>query len=391
VILVVLVVGGLVDGIATLHYGGRLRAKLAALKSAGKPLAGSDLAPPPVPARENAAPLYLEAAEIIARHSGQGSAPTTMPAGPVPADEVGYGAYNWDDPGNLARLAGFVERDRRALDLVREASSRPAAAFDVDWTDPLTASLAHLAKLRSVARFLAAAAIVASHEGRQTEALERLRMGFVLARRPSAEPSMVAHLVSYAIHAMLTAAAEYVLAHGPLPEAEARRLAEELGRLDYRREFVQAVEGERVFGLALFEIMRRRRDSAGLLGNPEASVRVRLLAWGYRFPLRPLLDADELRYLAWMERHARLSALSPTERAAALAHPWTDDARPAPSWAVVTNTANAALARFAARTEFSRTQRQLLQAALGLGIYRQRHESYPGGLEEVRRIGWPVP
>jgi hypothetical protein len=391
VFLGVVVVGGIVDGVATVHYGRRVKAKLEALRAAGKPLLGRDIAPKPVPPADNAAPLYLTAAGIIRAHDkSNGSAPTDQPA-EVPREEVGYSRYNWNDPEDLAVLAEYVRQDQRAIDLLQDATSRPAAVFDIDWDRGIETPLPHLAKLRLTARFLAAAAIVAAHQGNQAEALDRVRMGLVVARHTSGDPSLIGQLVVIAIDGITRRAAEYVLAQGPLPEESARRLADEVGRVDYWQRYVVAMQTERVIGLDAFSRVRRGQDLRALIGDAEVgrSRRERLYVWAYSRFLRPVLYADELQYLQCLDELETYGSLTLHERASARTTP--DGEPPVPRWAILTRTTVPVFSRIDLRFEVASAQRRLPQTALGLQVYRQRHGRYPAALSELRAMGWVVP
>jgi hypothetical protein len=393
VLLAIVIAGGVVDGVATLYYGARVKTRLEALRAAGKPLLGRDIAPKPVPPNDNAAPLYLAVDEIVKLHNPgrtNGNAPTEQPVD-VPREEVGYSRYNWNDPEDLAVLARYVQKDQRALDLLRDATSRPAAVFDVDWDQGLETLLPHYAKLRLVSRFVAAAAVVAAHQGNQAEALDRVRMGFVVARHTSGDPALIGQFVANSADSIMRRAAEYVLAQGPVPEEAARRLAEELQRVDYPQRYVVAMQTERVLGLDAFSRAKRGQDVQALVGDegPGGSWLEGLYVWAYPGLLRPVLYADELQYLRYMDELERRGSLPLRGRATART---PEDGRPlAPHWAIITRLVVPPVSRADLRLESALAQRRLLQTALGLQVYRQRYGRYPSALAELRAMGWVVP
>jgi hypothetical protein len=391
VVLAVVVVAGVVDGVATVYYGRQVQAELTGLKATGKHLLCRDIAPPPVPAPDNAAPLYMAAAEMIEAHESGGDAPTDQPA-EVPSEEVTYSRYNWNDSEDLLVLTRYVREDHRALHLLRDASARPVAVFDVDWSRGIEAPLAHCAKVRRLARFLAASAIVAAHEGNQAEALDRVRMGFVAARHTSGDPRLIGQLMVVAIDAVMRRAAEYVLAQGPIPEDRARQLCEELGRVDYAQRYIVAMQAERACGLDVFTRVRRGGlDVRALLGDAEASRcwARQLFLRAYPSLLRPVLYADELEYLRYLDEAEAYGSLTLEQRASAWAS--RGDELQLPHWAVLTPALAPAFPHADLLLESASAQRRLLQTALGLQVYRQNHGRYPDRLAELRSAGWVVP
>jgi hypothetical protein len=282
----------------------------------------------------------------------------------------------------------LVREDQGALDLIRQASAKPGYRSETDYSDPAAALFPQFGEARSLAYFLASAAVVASHEGEQAEALERLRLGFVLGRRLSGEAFLVSELVVSAIDGILIRAAEHVLVRGPIPEAQAQALAEELARLDYYEFAGRAWDGERAAGIDFFARARRNR-LVGFLSPEPPSSRARLLWWAYAHPLRPILYADEVRFFEVMERHREQVTVPPFKRPPApppvpgahrdsWRHPITDLLVPSPT-------------RASQKIDLSQARRDLMRVAIGLSLYRQTHGSCPPSLEALRRAGWTVP
>jgi hypothetical protein len=379
--------------VATLYYGARVKTKLEALRAAGKPLLCRDIAPKPVPAAENAAPLYVAADEIIKAHNPgrtNGSSPLDQPA-EVPPDEVGYSRYNWNDPEDLALLAKYLREDQRALDLLGDATSRPAAVFDTDWSQGIETLLPHYAKLRQAGRFLAVAAIITAHEGNQAEALDRVRMGFVVSRHASGDPALIGQLVVIAIDNISRRAAEYAMAQGPVPEGAARRLVDELERVDFRQRYVAAMQAERTIGLDAFSRIRHGRNLDAIIGDATTgrARRDRICVWLYSHLLRPMLYADELQYLQCVDELERYGSLPLQERVNARTTPTGEPL--VPRWALLTRVVAPVFRRIDLRFESAMAQRRLLQTALGLQVYRRRHGRYPAALSELRAMRWIAP
>ncbi len=394
VVLLILIALAATDGLLAARYGDQVQQKLRQLRAAGKPLTGTELAPPPVPDAENAAPLYLKAADIVEPHDGQpagGSAPGSTSASRV----VGYSEADWDSPTEMATLARLVREDRAAMDLARQATARPKCRFDVQWQSLSTAIFPHGRKVRLLTRFESAAAAVASHQGNQAEALDRLRMGFVASRRASEDPVLTMLLLANAMDAALLKSAEYALSHGPVPEGPARRLADELGRADYRRAFVRARQSQRIEDLETFDSLAAGGQAASAFVGTGANVFPDdLLFWCYGSPiapaLRPLLRKDELLYLSLAARQECIAG-KPWPQAATAARQWVADVDCAPAWAAVTRLSAYPSYQAQTRVESTAAWRELLQIALGLHVYRQKHDPYPDSLDALRSLSWPVP
>jgi hypothetical protein len=392
ILLVLVLLAGIADLVAGVHFGRKLRSELASLKAAGKPLTVADLAPPPVDEHDNAFPLYMEAGEIVNAHVAGRQSRGGHGVTPNDAYPFGYQDRQWDDPEVPACLEALVERDQRALELVREAAERPRYRSDLDWAHPSKALFPHLNSARWLSHFLAASAVVAAERGDSAEALERVRLGLVMARHVSEEPTLLSQLVVEAIDGVTMSGAQRVLKHRPLPEREARQLADELDRLDYSVLSQKVREGERAFGLYVFGLARRNRLLPFWTSVGGESHLRRGFWWAYAYPLRPWLYADELQYLAHMEAVERVMALPPHERARAsmLGRVRSAGDRP-PRWALVSGLLLPAYVSAEQKALTALAGRHLLRTAIGLELHRQNHGCYPSRVDELRESGWDVP
>ena len=341
-------------------------AEIAKLRAAGKPVKGLDLAPPPVSDDLNAASLYLQAADIA-----EPKAPNT--------GGWQYTDADWTDPADMAKLTRFVNEKKEALRLLRQATARPHARFDVDWSNPVTAVFPHVSRMRANARFVSAAAVVSAHEGDQAEALKRLHIGFTATRHMQDDaPSMIGLLVGVAVDAITLRGAEEVMRQGPPPQAEARELADELLRIDFHQWYRDTIEGERVFGLACFDMIRT--DPRGFMGSVEMdsmpmTIEAIIPMWRC---------ADEMQCLEAMEAYEQRAADPLRVRRQ------TPASTPqAPSWAMVTNMIMPMYGRSGTKAELRESQRRLFATALGVEVYRQSRGYYPQKLADLKAIDWP--
>lgn len=383
-----------------------VQAKLAELEAAGTPLTGRDLAPPPVAEADNAAPLYLQAAELTRnRWSG-------------PSDgSVGYANADWRKPEDLERVADLLAQDQQALDLIREATARPHCRFDTPYGDLVMGILPHLAQMRNLARLQAAAAVVASHSGDQAGALEHLRRGLVIVRRTAEEGLTLSYLVANFIDHVVLRAGEYVLSQGELPETAAHALAEELRRVDWHHLLVRAIQSERVLGLQLFDLARKgeARGASELVGG-ESDPRAEGVLVTYAWPqTAPLMARDQLLFLEYMDRLEEAASRPFPEVPGLVAEIAADYRTPAPELAELE--AAVAARRDAedlrnpspfnpvtrivvpvsaglvsgSRGGGASALRAIHDAVLGLTLYHQRHGAYPEQLEDLLSMDWPVP
>jgi hypothetical protein len=360
------------------YYQGKVDAKLRQLKAAGLPTRGVDLQPPPVPVEENAAPLYIKAADMVEPQGGGGLKPPD--------------AYNAKGPptrADLEALAEFVGHFPKASDLVREATARPKCRFDTDWSDPPNALFPHLARLRAVGRFTGAEATVEAYRGRQAAAVDRLRMGFVATRHLSSEACLIDVLMGCAIDGIMLQAVDYVVPERPAPPREARALAEELVRLDYGEWLDRAMLTERVFGISVFDHLRAGDYS--VLGNPgmPSAGAERAVCWLHSRAFPVWRAQDELYYVTAMGELARVTSLTPKERAADPSAQAALASQP-PRWALGSNIVLPVFAKAFIKTETTAARRAVLATALGLGVYKQQHHTYPSRLADLESLNWPV-
>jgi hypothetical protein len=208
--LVVIVALGVIDVVPPTAQGGEASWK--------------DLIPKPVPDAENAAPLYLQAAGLI-KAVDEALATATPPGGEPRVER--YDTSDWHNPARMAVVAKYVAEDADVMALVKEAAARPQCWFSLDWSDPPTMKVPHLAKMRNLARFVGCSAVVAGMQGKQAEALDDLRVGFVMSRHVCPEPTLIDQLVCYGMDSGMEQAAERVIGHGSMPEDQALALAEE--------------------------------------------------------------------------------------------------------------------------------------------------------------------
>jgi hypothetical protein len=364
---------------ATTHREGRkVKAALAQLRAAGEPLTNAELAPSPVPANENAAPLYLKAADIVKPHEGTWS-----------PHVAGYDTALWSKPADVDALVRLARQDRRAADLIQQATQRPKCRFDEQWTGRMLDTYSVSWELRLLPQFESAAAFAAGRDGDEAEALERLTDGFVLSRRLANAARLRGLPSARGCDSDLMWPAQYIVARRPLPERCARRLAEELGQLDCRQAAVRHVRALRVLGIELADDLKSGHPSPGGRGMFPRVGPTDLQFWFYGRPARLQLCEDEQLCLSLLAR-AQAIAARPWREAHPEAQRLEADLRRLGSHQLAAHWLGLLMSDTFADADKVLARRAVLQAALGLEVYRQRHSRYPGNLRDLASLHWPL-
>src|SRR5205814_2092532 len=78
---------------------------------------------------------------------------------------------------------------------------RPECRFSVDWSNPVTALLPHLSKMRRLARLMREQAIQEAARGEADAALDDVGALFRMSRHTAEEPIFISLLVARAVEA----------------------------------------------------------------------------------------------------------------------------------------------------------------------------------------------
>jgi hypothetical protein len=384
--------------------GRQLGKELARLRAQGAPLTLAQAAPPPVPDSENAAGLYEKAfaglrltarkdVEAVRHFLGSAEGARAKPPRPT-----------------LAEMEAILARHEADFRLLEQGSKRPVARFPVDWEHPAQALFPHLARVRNATRFLCAKAVVDTRHGRAGDALQDLAISIRMSNHISAEPTIIAQYFRVACISIVAAALPQVMAAPPPTAAESRAFYDLLSKVDIMGPWVRSMEGERTFGLSVFDELRHARSGEfayGLLGGwvqPEATTGVleRFLMWAGRVALtrawpltrilwQPFLRLDEVQYLRHMQVLVALAGKSYEQNVKGQQRLEKEKAR-LPWYAVVTNTLAPIFTRATQARDEARATVGVMQAALALRDYQIQHGSYPASLSDLRAAGgWAIP
>jgi hypothetical protein len=233
--------------------GDAVEERLAAIREKGEPVTAEELAPPPVPDGENAAPLLQAAFDAQIEWEEQERA----------------GIKDWED---LLSCEGEPDLTlaKRALDLhadavakARLALARPKCRFDLDYSQSYAMLLPHLANLRALARLFALEALVRSAEGRGDEAAESCLAALALGRMLEAEPILISQLVRIAITEIAVRSARHSLQRVAFPDEAVLRIRERLLEIDPASFSRIGLRGERVFLRQTFDAFASGKDTIG--------------------------------------------------------------------------------------------------------------------------------
>ncbi len=374
-------------GLTVWRTQGRVRAARAELADLGVTLDLTQLAKPPVPDEDNAAPLYRRAFDAVSLARSDEEF----------ACEVAWGQVNLEYAVLAERAWDIIERNRRALELLHKASTRPQCNFELDWSDLLNQNIDHFRNLRCCARLLAFESAMFLHSGRADDAVAVCAVNLRLADAAD-EPLLIAQLLRYAIIGIGSKSLETVLSDSRPSEQACRRVAGDVGATDLASSYVEAMEGEAAHGVWMAHQPRPALTPDALRAMnvpPEAVAEVedaqQRKEGGRHNPLAWLAAVSyEASYMQVMIDGIRQAErpyreLASSQRAAPAA---VESAQPASLEDLAAGThVGASRARDRAIAALG-----VDQIALLLKAYRARHGRYPATLEQLQEYaGYELP
>ncbi|MBI3948611.1 MAG: hypothetical protein HY321_22045 [Armatimonadetes bacterium] len=418
-VLVLVVLAAIAHSAAAVMLGRRVEARLEAIRAVGYPVSVGELAGPPVADDQNAAVLYREIFRTLPASGGSFGGQTSDPSAPRPVilawapepsaaaqrDAVVLGDYM--DSERRAQEPELYEQARRAVarypeipPLAVQAVARPRCRFPMNWDDAAGALFPHLERMHSLARFLAAKAVLDARESRMPEAAQAVTLTFQVSESLRGGPSLIGYLPDQiTLYGQLVrvdgvrigaAALREVSEWGDIAEEDARRLADVLAEIDLHPGFASAIAGERAMGIWAFDVLRR--EGVGELASPGRHRASALLRLAATYPWRPLLYADQLAYLDLMNRDLAASERRSLREALSEFAAVDQDAQELPRYAVLSRILLPEYGRARMNVERAHAALAGSRALLGLIVYRQRFGAYPESLAELRqRLGWEVP
>lgn len=129
-------------------------------------------------------------------------------------------------------ISEYLRRSEGALYYLRQAAELEASRYPVDFSAGANALLPHLAKLRSVERYLSVCALLEANRGNSDKALEPVRISFALSRSLQPEPCLVSQTVRVKVIMGSLQALEQVLNRVPLTAGQMSKIEECLQKLE---------------------------------------------------------------------------------------------------------------------------------------------------------------
>ena len=290
-------------------FTSRLDDQLARIADKGQPATMEQLAPADIPAARNGAIELRRAMLMLPSVRGEdleAMAIEGAPEGAVEPIELTAEDDLWIDE-NLADRAADVARhapeDARrifdklapALAVAEQGLEKEGCRFDLAYDDGLGMLLPHLMGLRHLARLFALRGAVALRQGDVDAAIADVGRTMKLAQVIDGEPLLISRLVGIAIEQLGATLAQDIATEKALTAKQAGALSDIFESRVSDRRMVDALIGERVFGLDAHEMLRRGELSFDDIGQGGGKP-VALL----RPILGPFVKANAVVYLETM-------------------------------------------------------------------------------------------
>jgi len=270
---------------------------------------------------------------------------------------------------------------KRALAVVAMATAMPRCRFDIDYEHGPAMDLSHLAKLRSLGRFLAAVALVKAETGDREAAwtcvLRQLRM----AEHIRDEPTAMSQLVRRTVLAIAEEGMQQLAEAGPPTARTARALDQLLGRLGDMAPWIRAVHGERLI------------SGEWVFRQPPDEVAEALRIGGITEHL-PALTAAEFRALGASYQKAMVRAASqmtpPYPRAKVQLAETMAGIRDLPGQKLIEFLVVLPLTPYCRKAVHCQAMARVARIGLRLKAYRAKHGSYPATLAVLNLADIPA-
>lgn len=217
-------------------------------------------------------------------------------------------------PDQIAALEKLVEehtKRHRTFELLEKAAACTQYDSQTDYSQGVAVELPDMVLLRSAARAIEAKALVLAYHGEGDDALAECERWLRLNALFQNDPLIINHLVSIACQSIGVSSANHVLRVAETSPDARQRLDAVLATLDNRRAGVEAMKGERAWGVLTFEQLRSGKLDPQSVDAPPVT---RLLAANWIG--QAYLNDDEAKYLELMDRHIQAAELDGSEREA---------------------------------------------------------------------------
>jgi len=367
--------------------------ELARLKSMGEPVTFADLIPP-VPPKQDGTLFYQQA--IAQLEIAQKRLPQ-----PVWDSVYEFISRQPQKPFKLSDVQKVLREVEPALKTLRQALNFPHMRM-VNWDaaeeNPAGILFPHFSRFREFARLLCAEGLWRKRQGDMDGAVESIMTAMKLVRRMNDEPLLLSFLVQGAIFAITFNGLQRILEDADASPKAYRALMAELKAWDIDRNFVRALQGERVFSIVACQWAQKEslRELQKLMNEYSNTLHINLSIW--LSGKKTFIAKNELVMLQYHEALlslARKGAPYDWTNLERLEKQWQKEVdRPAPSFSLgalkLTWDDNALVkmlffdwSRAMQRAADCHALQRLGQVAIALRLYRHEHGRYPETLEEL--------
>ena len=377
-VVVAVVLPALVWLVSSAVTGARAQAEIERLRQAGEPADAAGLRkllPQIAPGEDNAAMLYQEAFDRKVEVAGY-------------QDIAGVPRERWTT-GNWQSARHFVSSNTAYFDSLDRASRVEKCDFPTNWDDLVNAMFPQFARMREVARALNLKAELQLAEGKLDQAAETCATEFRIARHAAQSPTIIAQLVAVAIRGIGAKELQRVLSEGTPSVATCRRLFTEVDDPHRVQAWVNAMRGERVFGLDVCARVEQGRYTPGMFGEDRPSGQAyAMLAYGTAG--RPFLNLDKQRLLQFTTRNVEAFSL-PWREAKAAVDALEAEEEQLPAYALLAKMLLPVFKRALWSRDKDAAYLGAARIALAAKAYRGEHGKYPAALTDLEKDGWKLP
>ena len=276
----------------------------AALARDGRPMTAAEVIPPPVAAKDNAAPLCEEATRLL-KSDKVGDDTLLLALGLAAHDAAATNATSAD----VTRFRELVMRPaaQHALELVVQAGERKACRFDLNYTSASWIACTNISDLITLSKVVRGEVRRLTDVGEYSNAWRMAIAVLELAKSKREEPYIISQLLTIALDAIADASLRRLCAADLPSQENYGRIIAALTQMDRPTEFQRMLDGERLLcGDRGFEPMTMEGVGALLtiVEVPRWKQYVYLCVW------QPLARLDHAAYL----RVFRGAATTPLSR-----------------------------------------------------------------------------
>ncbi len=344
--------------------------EVALIRQDGEPAEWSEILAAQPKIRDNAAPIYQQAFVLL--NDG------------TPEEKDAFSRFISVNPqsvqeANRDAVRRVMAKNQRALALARQAATKPALQFDVDWSDPYNAVFSSYAKLRQCVRLLEAQGRLQKEAGDVEGGIATVRVALRMAKQMESEyPTMlIGMLVRCALYAIALQGFQEILGDAEVSPQTYRALLKDLNGHDVKPALTRAFIAERCAARFAFQKMKSGQPVqffGGSSNPPQRRVFNPAAAWWLAY--------DEAFFLRLMRRMIQISK-QPGYDWGAMGFVQIEASNPSPFY-VLSRQLMPVFASAYKKPAGVQARVDLLRLAVALRLYRREHGSYPADLNALQ-------